>query len=126
MGIALAIAVLMMFAMEGNPGDRRTFACQGAEPGEQPANWAEGLETAMGEQAMIPQANPQAAEEPAEDQGQQDPRPGEEEGSRQGAEVNHGNPDHHRPVEPLGPTPGGGRAFLLDRLSLSHAAVVST
>ena len=48
----------MMLAVNGDPGNRRTFARQSAEQGQRPADPAEGLKAPMGQQPVIPQATP--------------------------------------------------------------------
>ena len=64
--IALLVAEAMVLAVHGDPGDRRTFAGQRAQQAEQAADPAIGLKTAMGQQAMVAQANAQAAGDPGE------------------------------------------------------------
>ena len=62
--IALLIAEAMVLAVHGDPGDGRTFSGQGSQQTEQAADPRKRLKTAVGQEAMVAQANPQAASDP--------------------------------------------------------------
>ena len=59
--IAFTIGVLMMDAVRGNPEDGSAFECKGAAPRQEVLDPLVGLVAAMGEQAMIGQADAQRA-----------------------------------------------------------------
>src|SRR5262249_45269151 len=64
MRIAFLVAMRMMLAMVGNPNHRRAFAGQTAEERDQPFDRAISLKAAVSEQAMIAEANADAAGKP--------------------------------------------------------------
>ena len=101
--IALLIAEAMVLAMHRDPGDRRTFSGQRSQQTEQAADPGIGLKTAVGQEAMVAQANPQAAGDPGKNAKRQQADPGEAERRGQGPQVQHREPADHRPIESVGP-----------------------
>ena len=99
MRIAFFIAVGVMLAMVGNPNDGGTFAGEAAEERDEPFDRPVGLKTAVGEQAMIAQANADAAGEPVQTEEQADGFPGEEERSGEAAGMHNAKPNDGAPIE---------------------------
>ena len=64
MRIAGPVAVVVVLAMHGHPGDRRAFAGQRAQQAQQPPHPGIGLEAAVGQQPVVAQADAQAAGHP--------------------------------------------------------------
>ena len=125
--VALLIAEAMVLAVHRDPGDRRTFAGQRSHQAEQAADPGKGLKTAVGQEAMVAQANPQAAGDPGENAKRQQADPGEAERRGQGPQVQHGDPADHRPIEPVGPDANhlalGGDALILMAIGPDAAGV---
>ena len=64
MQVAVLVAQFMMPAMHGRPGDHPALPRHRAEDAEEGAHHRRGLETAMGEQAVIPDGNTQSRQYP--------------------------------------------------------------
>ena len=98
MRIAGLVAVQVMFTMIGNPLDWRPLPCQQADQSNQPIHERIGLEAAMREQAMIAQADTDAAGKPAQEHTGEETGPGEAERCCEDAQMNGDDPADIRPV----------------------------
>ena len=101
--VALLIAEAMVLAMYRDPGDRRAFSGQGSQQAEQAADPRKRLKTAVGQEAVVAQADSQAAADPGKNAKRQQADPREAERRGQGPHVQHDEPADHRPIEPVGP-----------------------
>src|SRR5580700_3366117 len=101
MGIALFVRVLMVHAVGGDPGNGAAFDGQRATGSQDVFDEFRSLVAAMREQAVIANADAQAAGNPPHDDGENEGLPGEKE---EGAEGSKMQPDHdrgHAPVDGL-------------------------
>jgi hypothetical protein len=99
MGIAFLVAVDVVFAVIGNPGQRRAFARQTTQKRQQPTHRSIGLEAAVREQPVVAHANAQRTGRQDQDGAGNESLPTKVERRSEGQHVDHRNPDHHGPVD---------------------------
>ena len=113
--VALLIAETMVLAMHRDPGDGGTFSGQGSQQTEQAADPSERLKTAMGQKAVVAQADTQAAADPGKNAKRQQADPRETEWRGQSPKMKHHEPADYRPIESVGPNANhftfGGDAY---------------
>ena len=85
--VALLIAEAMVLAMHRDPGDRGAFSGERSQQAEQAADPRKRLEAAVGQEAVVAQANPQAAADPGKKAERQQADPGKTEGRGEGRHV---------------------------------------
>ena len=100
MWITFLIAECMVLAMIGHPGDGGALPGDAAEKREQKPHRRGRVETAVGQQTVVAEADSQAAGDPIEEQADRQPRPGEEKGRSERCQVDAADPDQDGPVEP--------------------------
>ncbi len=117
MRVAGDVGVLVVLATHADPVNGRTFAGHRAQKRQEPPHKRIRLETLVRQQPMVAQAHAQPAGQPRHDQQQQQALPGEDKRRRQGAGVQHTDPKHVGPVQPVRPALrcGGRRGSGLDR-----------
>ncbi len=123
MRVAVLIAEQVMLAVIRHPHQGRAFARQSAQQGKQPANRPVRAEAAVRQLPVVAHANADAAGQPGEKGGDPDCFPSEEKRSGQAAQVNHGDPDEHRDIQPPAPAAAGlaiDRAAGVDRLGFGR------
>ncbi len=91
MRIAFLVRILMMDAMRSDPGNGAAFERERPADSQEILHPLGSLVAAVGEQAMIAHADPEAAGNPPHDDGQDQCFPGEEEDSAKGREM---KPNH--------------------------------
>jgi hypothetical protein len=99
MRIAFSFRVGMMNAMVGAPGNRPSFQSERAAQSQKVFDRFRGFEPAMGEQAMIANADAQAAGEPPQKDGDSERGPTEVEKGYDRADMKRQHEKRHRPVD---------------------------
>ena len=109
--LARLVGLRVVDAVHGHPRDRPALARQHAGEGAEVLERLRHAEAAVGQEAVVGQADPDRAREPPEGEGGAEPGPGERPRGEQGAQVQGREPAHVHPVELLA-VPGQGHRHL--------------